>query len=82
MNYKQVMKRAVETKIALAPSEFLEWRHSEKLAVYYAEHGAHVIDPEFGNLITLNDGAAIIEGAPTIDAAMQAATLALKLGLV
>lgn len=82
LNYRNVMSLAAERKLTLAPSDRLEWRRSEKLDVYYAASGEHVVDPNYGNLLTMRDGAAIIEGAPTIDAAKTAADCAIALGLV
>lgn len=82
LNYRNVMTLAAERKLTLAPADRLKWRRSEKLDVYYAANGEHVVDPSFGNLLTMRDGAAIIEGAPTICAAQTAADCALALGLV
>lgn len=82
LTYRSVMNLAAERKLTLAPADRLTWRRSEALDVYSAAGGEHVVDPSFGNLLVMRDGAVIIEGAPTIDAAKTAADCALALGLV
>lgn len=82
MNYKEVMNRAVATKLVLDPTVRLIWKRqptAEDESVYSANHGQHIIDHQFGNLIVLNDGEVIIEGAPTVDAAKAAADVFLAL---
>ena len=76
------MGRAVATKLVLDPAIRLTWKRQptvEGESVYSANHGQHIIDHKFGNLIVLNDGEVIIEGAPTIDAAKTAADVYLAL---
>jgi hypothetical protein len=84
LTYRSVMTLAAERKLALAPEQRLAWRRTsgELVDVYSAAGGEHIVDHNYGNLLVMRDGAAIIEGAPTIDAAMTAADCALALGLV
>jgi hypothetical protein len=82
LDYRSVMNLAAQARLTLSPEQRLTWRRSEKLDVYSAAGGEHIVDPNYGNMLVMRDGAVIIVGAPTVSAAQAAADCALALGLV
>jgi hypothetical protein len=83
MNYREVMKLAVERGVTWYEQDRMPWKWAPKLGseVYIAENGRHVVDGDYGNLLTMDDGRLIVEGAPTVGAARTAAEVVRRLGL-
>lgn len=77
--YNEVMTLAADSKLTLDPSEKLQFRHVRS-GIYEESSGGHMVADEAEEIwAALHWGKLRIQDAPTVNAAIDAAGVALKL---
>jgi len=85
LTHAQVKLAAARDELALGPADMLQFKLVANVAgerIYEGpEDGMAILDGAFGVLVVLEDGAKLIKGSPTFDAAKSAASIAVRMGL-